>query len=399
MPGYEELCDNSGRLKGIPIALSGGEGIMRLNLAGFSRLCARLILLAALIQPAFAGLRPSLEYAAWQATDIVLVDATSKADVFEVAESWKGDLSPGDRITVPEFKLSPNAVPISLYPKNIRSVGTDDGGFSTQIPKLVAGSQMVLFLKRRKGSETLPPATEPSPPIELQYSTVFNDPEDCAVWIESAQLYHFMQWIYPGPSFLVAWDMSVSKLKDQMTEIVVEQQDLAEVVKVEDGGERAERLKPYVLSGVPQARQFALQELGKCGPAASATIREMLDDPTFADDAADVIKAYAEAGGETVAEELNFRLQRELEFWRATAPSLSEGWWNQDSSPQAPLRERYSQTLELIRGLTLTHYPAALSTVIELRDLWHFLPQLNDRSGLNQMAEECDELIEHLQGN
>ncbi len=50
-----------------------------------------------------------------------------------------------------------------------------------------------------------------------------------------------------------------------------------------------------------------------------------LDDPAFADEAAELVKVFADAGGEAVGEELDKRLQEELAFWQATAPSLSQG--------------------------------------------------------------------------
>ena len=37
-----------------------------------------------------------------------------------------------------------------------------------------------------------------------------------------------------------------------------------------------------------------------------------------------------------------------------------------------------------------------LVLMAELRDFWLSLPQLNDPSGLNQMAKECDHLVKHL---
>jgi hypothetical protein len=50
---------------------------------------------------------------------------------------------------------------------------------------------------------------------------------------------------------------------------------------------------------------YFLNELGKCGPEALTTIREMLSDPAFADEGAELVKEFAVAGGESVAEELN----------------------------------------------------------------------------------------------
>ena len=163
-----------------------------------------------------------------------------------------------------------------------------------------------------------------------------------------------------------------------------------------EGAVRAERLKPYVHSDIFPARLFALEELGKSGPEAVPTIIAMLDDPSFGAEADGLIKTLVEAGGETVGEELNGRLRRELAFWKTAGPNLTPGWWNQDLNSGTPLRGRYSQTYELIVALESTHYSPARKTAIELRDLWRSLPQLNDSSGLNQMAEECDKLISQL---
>jgi hypothetical protein len=66
----------------------------------------------------YAGTRPSfvLDYSAWKATHIVLVETTDEDGRFEVVESWKGDLKPGESITIPEMRPGPNAVPIARYP-------------------------------------------------------------------------------------------------------------------------------------------------------------------------------------------------------------------------------------------------------------------------------------------
>jgi hypothetical protein len=125
----------------------------------------------------------------------------------------------------------------------------------------------------------------------------------------------------------------------------------------------------------------------------------MLDNPAFADEAGELVKAFVDAGGESVGEELNNRLKRDLTFWQTTAPGLSQGWWNQDPSPHAPLREKYVQTIELIRGLDRAHYKPALATTRQLGNLWRSLPQLNDPSGLNQVVEECEALAAHLQAD
>jgi hypothetical protein len=374
---------------------------MRSKFLHFLRLCLPLILLAVYHRPTFAAIRPSfaLDYCAWHATHAVLVEVTPKDGVFIVLESWTGELQPGDRLIVPELQPALGAMPISLNPKRTDFFAPDESGISEQIPRQPVGSRMVLFLKRERGSEASPTPANTESGEKWRPADFSNEMRTSVVWIDSGYLYGFQQVMNPGPSVLTRLDTSLQKMKDRVTEINRIHRELVEVVSIGNSGARAEGLKPYVRSEVYEAQRLALNELGKCGPAAVGTIRGMLNDPAFGDEAAELVKAFVEAGGEAVGEKLTSRLQQELAFWEATAPLLSQGWWNQDPSPHAPLRDRYSQTLELILGLERTRYTPALTTAKNLGNLWRSLPQLNDPSGLNQMAEECDKLIEHLRAN
>jgi hypothetical protein len=73
--------------------------------------------------------------------------------------------------------------------------------------------------------------------------------------------------------------------------------------------------------------------------------------------------------------------------------------FDRDAGPDAPLRARYLQTYQLIITLQDTRYPGALRPAEQLHDLWVFLPQLNDPSGLGQIARECETLILRSQSN
>jgi hypothetical protein len=190
--------------------------------------------------------------------------------------------------------------------------------------------------------------------------------------------------------------MSEAKLRDRVAEITGIQADL-ESPSMENADVRARRLQSYVQSDLLPARQFALEALGKLGPSATATIRGMLDDTAFALHADELIKAYVTAGRETVREDLNIRLRNELEFWRAKGPALPKGWWNQIETPGLDLlRSRYLRTFQLVLALQRVHYSEAATTARELSVFWKSLPQLNDPSGINQMANECDKLIDQL---
>ena len=100
-----------------------------------------------------------------------------------------------------------------------------------------------------------------------------------------------------------------------------------------------------------------------------------------------------------MGDELNRRFERDVAFWERTGPPLRQGWWNEDPTPNSPLRNRYGQTYRLVIGLEQIHYAGALNTATELRDLWRSLPQLNDPSGLNQMVQACEALITQSKSN
>jgi hypothetical protein len=355
------------------------------------RTCWSLILLAVFSQPSSAGIRPSFEAdsEAWRSTDVVLVLTSSNDGVFEVNETWKGNLRAGERIVVPKLIPTAHSIPISRYPDSwpdtLKSTVTE------LVPREPEGSRMVLFLRR---NSSRPGHTEWEP------ANFMDSMKASAVWINGGRLFCFTQLMNPGPSILqIMSSYSEESLRKRVSEVSRTQRQMKSVLAAPEGEERAGLLKPYVHSDISQARQFAVQELGKSGPMAVPAIRGMLDDPAYSEQAPDLIEAMVKAGGDTVGEDLNRRFQREVKFWKSTAPSLPRGWWNNDARPDAPLRIQYSQTYQLIIGLQQIRYAGALGPAKQLHDLRFSLPQLNDPSGINRIARECEKLISLLQPN
>lgn len=98
----------------------------------------------------YAGIRPSfgLNHCAWHATHIVVASEGDEIDGrLTVLESWKGDLQPGELVSIPQlasFKSQPS-----------REVKTSPLGLAIErsmnyiTPKeYVTGSRMILFLKK-----------------------------------------------------------------------------------------------------------------------------------------------------------------------------------------------------------------------------------------------------------
>lgn len=162
-----------------------------------------------------AGVRPSfmLDYSSWHSTDVVLVTATARGGEFEVIESWKGNLHSGDHVVIPELKPNANAIPVGLY--------ADDGlpregVIGTEIPKQLAGSQLLLFLKRVPPTAQTAGGTQHTPP-QWMPSSLFNDMKSSVVWIDGSRLYRFVQTMNPGPSTLQPWTMPDGKLRERVT--------------------------------------------------------------------------------------------------------------------------------------------------------------------------------------
>lgn len=337
------------------------------------------------------GVRPnfSLDNAAWDATHIVVVEIVAPG-TFKVLESWKGDLPAGSRLIIPPLKPAATAHPIAEYPRG--AAEAIQKGFAEQYPRQPAGAKMILFFT----AETVTPVagkTGRAARPQLKSPDFPGNPRASVAWVEGAELWCFVQPENPGPSVLTPCG-EVEAAQRRVVEVVGLQREIAAAAEEPDGRERAARLKPYLHMDFFRARRAALRALGSAGVGALPVIHEMLDDPTYAAQKPELINAMAESGGEAAAPELRGRLQQEVAFWKATGPSLALGWWNDDPDLHAPLRERYAETLQLVQSLRKIQDAGAAEMVSELRDLWRSLPQLNDSTGISQLADECDRFLE-----
>jgi hypothetical protein len=345
----------------------------------------------------------SPDRASWAASNIVVVETTPIDGTFEVVESWKGDLSAGSQVIIPDLIPKANSLPISAYPK--WWTPADRSGVAEQIPRQPVGSRLVLFLKRNKGvagdmrkSEWLgwePGADEESMKIAV-------------IWIDGGGMYSFTQmWDTSEPLVLAAFGEHVlgerrfephseDWLKQDVERVLRIQKEMTAVLAVKDSRARALGLKPYVASKIFPAQRQAMEELGKSGPSAIGTIGEILDDPAFAEHAPELVNAMVKAGGKTAGDELNRRLEQDLAFWIYMGPSLKQDWKG-DPSHDSLLSYRYDQTYHLVYGLEQIGYPRALNTAIRLRDFSRSLPQFTNSDGRNQIADECNKLIAQLQ--
>lgn len=343
--------------------------------------------------PAFGGIRPSfqLQTSSWRATDIVVVTEEKQIDgVVKVIESWKGDLKAGQVLTLPElaeFK-SKQARMVHKWP-------TDESS------EYVSGVTMVLFLRdatkvppepdddevfrisdpKRNTTERWQAANSASE--EIKYSTV---------WIDKGKTYCFVQIINPGPSVLVKCGPE-AEFKPEVARVIGIQNGLNAALAISDPATRAESLEPFAQEELFQARTRAMKALVECGEAALPVLGRMLNNESLGTFHDQIIEAFAKAGRRNSGPALTAWLERELGFWKQTAPSLEIGWWNgagfEGLEEVEPLRNRWMALYKAIYALGAIRYVEASPALTELSDFWRSLPQM----GQDDINTACDRVL------
>lgn len=344
------------------------------------------LLLITAAPSARAGIRPSfhLPYCSWVASHVVVVTEGEKIDgVLTVLESWKGDLTPGDVVSVPELA--------EFSSESSRLVRKSYLAADAEPPRHVTGDRMILFLKEKPRGESVGKEAARGRVWEPASSAGVNV---SALWVEGDTTYAFIQVMNPGPTVLVDNRRSEGEVKSVFSEVDEEHAALERAAAVKDPAARAEALEPFTARELYLSRLAAFEALRGCGRAALPTLRRMLGDETRMKTHAEVVETMTEVGGADVGEELTRLVGEELAFWKAKGPGLKRGWWNEvDETEAGNLRDRHMRLYAALRGLKKLRHEGSHAVVAELRDFWRSWPQLDDPGGLNQLSEACDEIL------
>ncbi len=365
------------------------------------KILATVLFLLVVSTAASAAIQPSFspEGCSWRATDIVVVTEGSRIDGnFKVLETWKGDLKPGQTISVPELA--------QFREKDARSVYADPWvekeGDSR--PRFVSGERMILFLRdankvqddsvydrwRIGESDVSTLRWKPTNPMgtEMKYSTA---------WIENGKVYCFVQIENPGDPVIISAGTETD-LKTEIDCVISTQTGLNTALAIPDVATRAESLEPFAKDSISYASDRAFAGLTECGEAALPVLRRILENESLGELHEYAVEAFAKAGGKAVGPELTTRLEKEVEFWKRTGPTLQSGWWNgkgfgsdQMSAIEAvePLRTRYGVLLDLIYAVGAIRYAPAERVLIEVNNLSRSVPQLD----FDQIGDACDEVL------
>jgi len=227
--------------------------------------------------PTYAGIRPSfgLDHCTWHATHIVVATEGDKIDGrLTILESWRGDLRPGEVISVPELA--------SFKSQSSREIKTGPFAIKSDEPKrYVTGSRMILFLKKKAGAPETSTNRENKSQTSDQWEPASREGINVSVlWIEGDQSFAFIQLMNPGDSILTYYRGSEKEICDRAFEVMHLQETENAAVAIEDESRRAEALVPFALSDLYYVRDLAFAELQKCGKAALPALRRMPSDQT-----------------------------------------------------------------------------------------------------------------------
>jgi hypothetical protein len=200
----------------------------------------------------------------------------------------------------------------------------------------------------------------------------------------------------PGPSELWVRNENEAELKRATDDLLAAKDALAKVIAIADPSDRAIALLPMTKGKYWHQRKESLAAMGDCGPAALPALHGLLRE--HGGDTSDLTTAIGRAARDDAGREMTTLLGEELAFWRKEAPALPIGWWNhlQPESRLTLYRSRYGILGPAMTKLSDLHYLPARDVVRDLRDLWLSLPQLNDKSGLDQITEQADKLLRTL---
>lgn len=345
----------------------------------------------------YGALHPSfaLDNCSWYATHIFLAcsDGEQIDGNLVVLESWKGDLSPGDHIQLPELA--------SFNSRESRVIKSSPERETGSPPQCVTGSRIVLFLRRvptnvaenreltghqSSSSRVWQPASNVGMNLSL-------------IWVEGDRTFGFRQLTLEEPSVLTALGKSEIEIRMRVSDLLDLHERFDAALSIDDSARRAESLEPFLLSDLFWVKETAFDEMQKCGNSALPVLLRMLADESLLRLHREVVESLGKVGGKEVGERITRLVLEELDFWRATAPLLKPGWSNEVNEPERNiLLDRYGKLYQAVCSLTEMRFAGCKEAVSELRDFWRSFPQMQmeDSSGVDHMSQVCDEILRGL---
>lgn len=291
--------------------------------------------------PARAEDQPEFHPACSYRATHVVVAAAEPGGRFKVAESWKGDLKPGDTLTIPALEKD-------------------------------AKGDMVLFLGR-DGDSWRPAGIGDGWLISVAW---FDGEKVLAIQQGDREMAVVSEYVNSRKEFkqIVAFYLDTERA-------------FAAARAIEDSGERAAAFEGIV-NGRYDRKDEAFEELGRCGPKALPALRAYLKGPPDYQQQY-AVRAMPTAGGKDVVPELHAMLEAELSYWRKVGPTLEKSWWLADHTMNEPAM-RFATLGRLVSVYEDYPTPAFRETVVAVRDLLRTIPAIDGDKRIGNMSDHCD---------
>jgi hypothetical protein len=237
----------------------------------------------------------------------------------------------------------------------------------------------IWFLRRRSGIYGETPGTGKLGIV---------DPEDLQPlkWKD-----YFLAYLAPDPETAVVEDARRNPAASERAKTYLDHLEIQRIRKIEDPGERFDKLLPYFLSFTRWGETWEAREgILSCGPVAGARLRAPFLDPRHRAMREKIIEIWRDLGTKAAAPLLIRMLRRHNRFWQEQ--HLEKGWWNDVGSPATPQRrEIYGEVLTAVSALRSFQDPRARGVLEATRDLWKKINLEN-----SQIADTCEAALREL---
>ena len=333
----------------------------------------------------------SLDYCAWGATHIVVVTEGEKIDgKVRVLESWKGDLKPGEEITVPEL------AEVAPAKKRVISAWLPR---KKNLPEAVSCSRMVLFLVRNPEKVVPGKPDKPWLPTEGIWGGKIGM-EFSVAWIESDEAIAFDRPWNPGDAVLLPQGQNECAMKCRVDEVLDARSAYDAALRQADSAKFAAALPTILRTYCHPATRAVFARLEKDGKGSLSAIRSVLQNESLLHCHSDAIDSLVEVGGAGVGAELTNLLKAELAFWKKRGPNLKANFLRGAGLDWEDLRALYNhrtKAVYILSAIQKFRVPGSRDTVVAFRDYWRSLPQLRESSDLDKWCDDVLKALDELQ--
>ena len=212
-----------------------------------------------------------------EATDIIVVTPAYNKAEFQVVETIKGDLKPGETLILNELYRPDD---VSGFAKR-----DDEPGIRADPPPpMQRGDRVIVFLLRPRAEFISAFSTEPPKADGWRSANELGDLRFSAAWLRNGEVFAFYPESNPGVSELHDLEVTEEQMRHDIAKGVQLRDSLDQALTLPANSlGRALQLAAIVRSGDIVAPWAAVKALADSGPAAEIVLRELLADPKLVD--------------------------------------------------------------------------------------------------------------------